>query len=167
MNTLHPTAEAKMSRLSFKGILLGGITDIVATNIFALPIIVYLMFRKMDLAHLASDQVTPAITAALQSNKPLFALSLMIGSACSVLGGYVGARLAKHDELLNGALTSFLCLGFGIYALTTGTGSGSPTMKLLEFTASPALGLLGGYLRAKQKSPDADAPQPTAAIANQ
>ncbi len=156
-----------MSRLSFKGILLGGITDIVATNILALPIIVYLMFGKMDLAHLPSDQVTPAITAALQSNRPLFALSLAIGCACSVLGGYVGARLAKHDELLNGALTSFLCVGFGIYSLVMGTGSGSPALSLLGFTPSPALGLLGGYLRAKQKRPDAGAPQPIAAIANQ
>ena len=97
-----------MSKLSFKGVLVGGITDIVASNILALPIIVYSMLTKIDLAHLPGNEVAPAITAALRANGPLFALGTLLGMGCSILGGYVGARLAKHAELLNGALTSFL-----------------------------------------------------------
>ncbi len=71
----------------------------------------------------------------------------------SVLGGYIGALIAKHDELLNGALSSFLCVLSGVYALFT--GSHPVYLILLEILAliiSPLLGMLGGYLRFKQKS---------------
>jgi len=41
----------------------------------------------------------------------------------SVLGGYVSARIAKHDELLNGALSSILCVGGGTYAVISGSAA--------------------------------------------
>ncbi len=34
--------------------------------------------------------------------------SSILGGIFSVLGGYVAARIAKHDEVLNGALSSIL-----------------------------------------------------------
>ena len=40
-----------------------------------------------------------------------------------MLGGYVSARIAARDEVLNGALASILCIGFGIYAVVKGTGT--------------------------------------------
>ena len=156
-----------MSKLSFKGVLVGGITDIVASNLLAIPIIVYLMLTKIDLAHLPSNQITPAITAALHANGPLFTLGTLLGMGCSILGGYVGARLAKHDELLNGALTSFLCLAFGIYSLSKGSGSTSTSLVLMSLVASPMLGLLGGYLRARQKRDGGATLQPAPVIVNE
>jgi hypothetical protein len=149
-----------MTKLSLKGIVVGGVTDIVATNIFAIPVVVFLM-TKLDLAHSSSDQVQNAIIAALHANTPLYALQILIGMACSVLGGYVGARLSKHDELLNGSLTSFLCVAFGLYALTVSKGSSSLLLHLSGFVASPALGLLGGYLRLAQKRAIKTILQPT------
>lgn len=114
---------------------------------------------KIDFAHLPSNQIGPATTAALHADVPLFALATLFGMGCSVLGGYVGARLAKHDELLNGALTSVLCLAFGIYSLGQGTASTSLEF-LMTVVASPVLGLLGGYLRARQKRNGGAALQP-------
>jgi hypothetical protein len=38
----------------------------------------------------------------------LYGAQLLVGLACSVLGGYVAAWLAKHDELLNRTLSAFL-----------------------------------------------------------
>jgi hypothetical protein len=156
-----------MSKLSLKGVLLGGITDIVATNILALPIIVYVMLTHIDLAHLPSNQVAPAVVAALHASIPLNALQILVGSVCSILGGYVGARVAKHDELLNGALTSVLCMAFGIYSLSGGSRSAPVSLSLMSFIASPALGLLGGYLRSRQKRAKGAMLPPTIAIANQ
>jgi hypothetical protein len=139
-----------MSKLSLKGIVLGGLTDIGASGILGFPVIAFLM-AKIDLIHTPKEQVQAAVQAALHANTPLYLLQLLIGAACSVLGGYVGARLAKHDELLNGSLTSFLCVALGIYTLVTRTGSASPLLEVAGFVASPALGLLGGYLRLSQK----------------
>jgi hypothetical protein len=36
----------------------------------------------------------------------------VLGTVGSIIGGYVGAWLAGHDETLNGALSSWLCLAF-------------------------------------------------------
>jgi hypothetical protein len=156
-----------MRKLSLIGVLIGGITDIVATNILALPIIGYVMLTHADLAHLPSNQVAPAIVTALHASNPLNVLQILVGSVCSILGGYVGARVAKHDELLNGALTSVLCLAFGIYSLSGGSRSTSISLSLMSFVASPALGILGGYLRLRQSRANNAMLPPTTAIANQ
>ena len=101
-----------MKKISIKGVLVGGVTDIVATNILTLPILIYAT-NKLDLARASPEQ----LQAALHANAFLYVLQLLIGFGCSALGGYVAAWLAKHDELLNGPLSSFLCIAFGIYSL--------------------------------------------------
>ncbi|MCG2641381.1 hypothetical protein ACFPFP_18750 [Bradyrhizobium sp. GCM10023182] len=71
-----------------------------------------------------------------------------LGGLCSVLGGYVSARIARHDEVLNGALASILCVGLGIYAAARGTGH--LWLDILYLPLGPALAALGGYLRSRQ-----------------
>ncbi len=86
---------------------------------------------------------------ALHANPILYASQLAIGFACSILGGYVAARLAGREELLNGALSSWLCISFGVYGFFAGSAHDYP-LEIGGFIASPAAGLLGGYLRQKQ-----------------
>ena len=74
----------------------------------------------------------------------------ILGGVCSVLGGYVSARIAKHDELLNGANSSILCVGGGTYAVISGSAADDLWMHLVCLPLSPALGALGGYLRSRQ-----------------
>jgi len=138
-----------VSRISIKGVLLGGITDVVATNIFAIPLIIYVMTR-FDWSHTPKDQLGAAIIAALHGSALLYTVQFLIGAGCSILGGYVAARLAKHDELLNGSLSSYLCIGIGLYSVVAGKES-RLLLELIGLVASPALGLLGGYLRLRQK----------------
>jgi hypothetical protein len=136
-------------RVSIVGITVGGITDVVATNILAIPVVVYTM-AKFDLFHTPQD--SSAITNAIHTNPALYGLQLLIGLGCSVLGGYVAARIAKHDELLNGALSSFLCIAIGVYSLGRGKIPGSLSVAILLLIASPLFAFLGGYLRILQKS---------------
>jgi len=103
--------------------------------------------NKLDLARASPEQ----LQAALHANTFLYVLQLLIGFGCSALGGYVAAWLAKHDELLNGSLSSFLCVAFGIYGLVAGKGSSYRLEELLLLPAGPAVGLLGGYLRRRQR----------------
>jgi hypothetical protein len=122
----------------------------VATNIFAIPLIIYVM-TKFDWSHTPKDQLQAAIIAALHGSVLLYTVQFLIGAGCSILGGYVAARLAKHDELLNGSLSSYLCIGIGLYSVVAGKESSLLLLELIGLVASPALGLLGGYLRLAQK----------------
>ncbi len=139
-----------MRRVSIKGVLIGGIVDVVSSVILGIPFVFYVLF-KLDLAHIPQDKIGPAITAAMNANTPLYICQLLVGMCCSVLGGFVAAWLAKHDELLNGALSSFLCVLLGIYSVAAGKDPHPIYVQILLFIESPVLGLLGGQLRLMQK----------------
>ena len=76
---------------------------------------------------------------------------ILIGLACSALGGFVAARIAKHDELLNGALSSLLCLALSIYVVATGQDLSPRWVQMLLLPASPVMALLGGYLMQRRR----------------
>jgi len=139
-----------MKTVSIKGVVIGGIVDIVTSMVSGVPFAIYAM-SKIGLAGLPKDKGNLAVTAAMSGNIPLYLGQLLVGMCCSVLGGYVAARLAKHDELLNGALSAFLCVAIGVYSLALGKDSHPLFVQILLLVASPALGLLGGYLRLSQK----------------
>ncbi len=84
------------------------------------------------------------------------AAEMLIGLGCSVLGGYVAAGQAGHDELLNGASSSALCLLIGILNFGHGLDSGPWVIQAFVFLASPACGLLGGYLQVAWRHRSAD-----------
>jgi len=71
--------------------------------------------------------------------------------ACSVLGGYIAARLAKHDELLNGLLSSFLCVSLAVYTIASGKDTNTLWVQIFLLVASPAFALLGGDLMRRQR----------------
>jgi len=135
-----------MKRVSLKGVVIGSIADIVSTNIVLLPLIIYVMSTSGQ-----SAQVPDSITQVLMASSFYRVSATILGALCSVLGGYVSARIAKHDELLNGALSSILCIGFGVYALISGSAAGATGLHLAFLPLSPALGALGGYLSSRRK----------------
>ena len=139
-----------MKRISILGVLLGGIVDVVATNILAVPLVVYILITRVNFLSIPPEEATQSVTRAIQNDGFLFIIQLAIGSACSIFGGYTAALLAKHDELLNGALSAYLCVAIGIYSMLSGTVTESIWLGLLGFILSPALGLVGGYLRLMQ-----------------
>ena len=138
-----------MSRISIRGVLVGGITDFVSTNVLSFPIMMGIMVKN-DIAHMPSDQIKSAMQSAIRHSPTLYGVLLLVGIGCSVLGGYVAASLSKHDETLNGALSSFLCVALGIWALTTTTWQVANLKEVLLGFTSPFLGYLGGYLRLTQ-----------------
>jgi hypothetical protein len=140
-----------MTKVSVKGILAGGITDVGLTMILGMPLAIYATL-EVALAHTPKDHMHSAV-AAIMHRPAIFATGMLIGFGCSVLGGYVAARLAKHDELLNGCLSAFLCVASGIWVATTHQNSDPIWQQIIELVASPILGLLGGYLRLRQKRP--------------
>jgi hypothetical protein len=86
-----------MNRISLKGVAIGNIADILATYVVMLPLIIYIV---------VSAGLPPA--EILKGSTVFYVSYTILGGICSVFGGYVSARIAEHDELLNGALSSIL-----------------------------------------------------------
>jgi hypothetical protein len=125
------------------------VVDIVATNVAVMPLFVGVMVAQSSAAKPAlTDQ---AIAAAMQSSPLLFSAALVLGCLCSILGGWAAARLAQRAESLHGALSSFLCVGLGIYAWIKGSPSIGTFQHLVFLVLSPALGAIGGMLQARQR----------------
>ena len=77
-----------MGKISIKGVLIGGIVDIVASVILGLPFALYAL-TKADLSNPLSVRTTAEVVAAIHGNVPLYVPQLLVGLSCSVLGGYV------------------------------------------------------------------------------
>jgi hypothetical protein len=130
-----------VKKLSISGILLGGIVDVLSTSILAAPIFLYVIFRY----------------GAVHGPKMLHESMLLamgqwlIGILGSVLGGYVAAWMAGHDELLNAALSAYLCVGVGIVSWIAGAAAVSTPERLLEMALAPLFAVIGGYVKLNLK----------------
>jgi hypothetical protein len=138
-----------MRKLSILAVLAGGVVDVVSSVLLGIPFGIYALF-KVHAADIPKDQL-PSAVAAVMHHGPVYFGEMLVGFACSVLGGYVAARLSGHDELLNGCLASFLCVALGILALIAGKESDPIGQQIMFLIASPLLSLLGGFLRLKQR----------------
>jgi hypothetical protein len=140
-----------MKKISIKGVLIGSVVDIVLSMLLALPLSLYAI-SKIDFAHTPKDQIHAVTAEAIQKNVPSQAVQVLIGMGCSVLAGYVAASIAKHNELLNGALSSILCVAVGILSIGSGLAASYPLIvQIALLVASPLLGLFGGYLKLVRK----------------
>lgn len=135
-------------KISVLAVAIGGISDVVLSTLLAIPVIIYVMI-KYDLLH--APHGAAAIASTIGSSAWLYGLQLIVGMAGSVLGGYIAARLAKHNELLNGLLSSFLCITIGVYSALSGKNSHPILWQTFLLISAPALALLGGYLSQKRK----------------
>jgi hypothetical protein len=143
-------------KVSILGFVIGSVVDIIGTNIWGMFMTIYVLvnYSLLQTATSSSTELTERVLHIFQTNPLIFSANFIVGAMFSILGGYVGAYIAKHDELLNGALSSFLCVLSGLYALLF-TGPHPAYLVLLEILAliiSPILAMLGGYLRLKQRS---------------
>lgn len=140
-----------MKQLSILGVLLGGIVDVVSTNIAAFPIMLIAALQG-NVYTLPKAQQTQALIDVMQKTTSLYIAGFILGALCSIFGGYIAALIAKRSMIFNGALSAWLCVALGVYGMTTPQNTASPTQHLFFFALSPALGALGGYLRLRQQA---------------
>jgi hypothetical protein len=141
-------------KVSILGFMIGSIADIVGTNIWAIFMTVYVMvsYNLLQTAASSPEALTEKVLNIFQTDPIIFSVNFIVGSLFLILGGYIGAYIAKHDELLNGALSSFLCVLTGIYGLIAGSHSVPLLLAILSLIISPLLSMFGGYLRLAQKT---------------
>ena len=139
-----------MQTRSVVGVVVGGVTDIVATNLFVFPLMVYVAATR-DLAGIPSGQVGPRMVAMIGESPGLQASGWFLGLCGTVLGGYVAARIARRAEVKHGALSAWLCMSLGVYGLIAQVGSAPLWQHALALVLSPTFGAFGGYLRTRQR----------------
>jgi hypothetical protein len=138
-------------KVSFLGFIVGSIADIVGSNVWGIIITLYVI-SSYHLLHTPPAQMTSSIMHIFKTDPFVFSANMIVGGFFSIFGGYIGALIAKHDELLNGALSSILCVCSGIYAIVTGSYSTTLVLALLSLLIDPLLCMFGGYLRLLQIS---------------
>jgi hypothetical protein len=131
----------EMNRLSLKGIVIGNLTDILSTYIIVIPAALYMLTQ----GYAADPQ-------ALMKSSTFMGVSRILGALCSVLGGYVSARIARHDEVLNGALASILCVAPGVYTIFSGSAGDRLGQHLALIPLSVLLAAFGGYLGLRRRA---------------
>jgi len=139
-----------MRRIAWLPVLLGGIVDVGGTSLAGVPVVFYVVSMNPSVTSLPQVEQTATVMAFIKGHGALYVLLAFIGCAFSILGGYVSARLARRSEVLNAALSSYLCLTLGIYSLATGQEQLPVWLSLLLLPLSPLLAGLGGYLRRRQ-----------------
>jgi hypothetical protein len=138
-------------KVSFLGFIVGSVVDIVGTNIWGFVITIYVII-SYKLLQSPPAEMTSSIMHIFRTDPIILVANMVVGGLFSILGGYIGALIAKHDELLNGALSSILCVLSGVYSIATGSYSGLLGLAILSLFIDPLLCTFGGYLRLLQRS---------------
>jgi hypothetical protein len=131
-----------MGRISIKGVLIGGVIDTFASALTGV-LVAIIVVSASHLAHVPRE--------VFHRHGILYLVLVLNGLAFSVLGGFVAALLANHDELLNGGLSSSLSLLISILFMARGIDRHPIIVRLLLLAAAPVFAVLGGYLRLRQK----------------
>lgn len=140
-----------MRTRSVVGVLVGGLTDIVATNILVLPLLVYVAMTH-DFTGVPPGNVGVRMLEIMRDSSGTQVTGWLLGLGATALGGYVAARIARTAEVKHGAWSGWLCMGLGIYSLFAASSTVPMWQHALAFVLSPTFGAFGGYLRLRQVS---------------
>lgn len=138
-----------MHRLSIRSILVGGLIDVFVSSLLGAVSVVFVLLL-LSVAHTNPDS-TPAVTDGIVHGNPIFiGAQVVIGALCSFLGGYIAARLARHDEKLNGAVSSVLSVASGLIAIAMGHNPDQLVIQIVSLPLKPLFGFAGGAYRLAQ-----------------
>jgi len=101
-----------VTRISPKGVIIGGVVDIVATNLVALPVLI-VAAAKANAAQLPKEEQARALLDTLQASPALLGIQLVLGSLCSVLGGISLDGLRSRTRSSMGRFPRSSALGSG------------------------------------------------------
>jgi predicted MFS family arabinose efflux permease len=79
--------------------------------------------------------------------------SLLVGGACTVLGGYVAGRLARHSFLTHALAAGLMSLAIGLLIFPPDEGPYAGIVALLGYGSHLPLAALGGWLAARRAVP--------------
>jgi hypothetical protein len=137
-----------MRGISVLAVIIGGVTDVALSGVLGIPFTIYVISSR-GLTHAPKEQLQSAVVAVLHSSPTLYAVQLLIGLGCSVLGGFVAASIAKRRRMLNGILAAWLCVGVGVYSALIGYVTESVAVHWILIGLTPLCYALGALIKLK------------------
>jgi ABC-type sugar transport system permease subunit len=113
-----------MKKISIRGILIGGVINVggslLLTTVLVVSILTWLQYQAGSRAGYEN-----LIMNDMKANPVYRTLYYLIVYISPVLGGFVSAKIARHNELLNGLLASILGLSVALHLLGVNRTEGS------------------------------------------
>jgi hypothetical protein len=148
---IPPTApvrdrDPERTGATWKAVLFGVTTDLFGTTVAGMILLV--LFSGMLVAQgQAPEEISPIL---MQSNEYLF-VSLAVGLSFTVLGGYVAARTANHQEYKHALIVGVIVLILGeIMVSSDPTGTPLSIRVIGDLLVIPAA-MLGAHFRRTAK----------------
>src|SRR4051812_22208984 len=92
-------------KISVKAVLAGGAADLLSTIVMFSVLSTYIVLKN-GFTEERPEILGPLISNIIHKSPVLFGLQTAIGLICSILGGYIAARVAKQDEIENAIAAS-------------------------------------------------------------
>jgi hypothetical protein len=130
----------------------GGVSDVLLSGAVSVLLVFYTAYSR-GLSHVPKQQLQGAINSVMNGDPVIYATQLAIGIACSMVGGFVAASIAKERQLLNAGLASWLCVGLGIGSIISSHGAVSLVAQVAAVVVTPLCYLAGALVRRKTFKP--------------
>ena len=105
-----------------------------------------MIFLLFSIAFGAEGLTTDQLLAQLIRYWPFLMVSMIVGAGCTVLGGYIAARIARQRFLLHALAAGVLSLVLGILLFPQDDGPYAGVMALIGYGLHLPLAIFGGYL---------------------
>lgn len=128
-------------RFRWKAVFIGAAADLGTST--AAGIAIFLLF---SVAFAAEGLTTDQLLAQLVGYWPFLLVSMVVGAGCTVLGGYVAARIARQRFLLHALAAGVMSLVLGILLFPQDNGPYAGLMALIGYGLHLPLAIFGGYL---------------------
>jgi hypothetical protein len=128
-------------RFRWKAVLVGAAIDIAASTVTGIALVVVAALLTGPAQGGAEESV-----ARLSESWTFLMLSMILGGACTVLGGYVAGRIARHSFLKHALVAGALSLVVGLALFHGDEGPYAGLLAFLGYGLHLPLALLGGWL---------------------
>ena len=132
-------------RFRWKAVLVGAATDIAASTVTGIVLVVLAALLAGPTEGGAEESV-----ARLSESWTFLMVSMIFGGACTVLGGYVAGRIARHSFLKHALAAGALSLVIGIALFRGDDGPYAGLLAFLGYGLHLPLALLGGWLAGRR-----------------
>ncbi len=131
-----------MKRLSVKAIVLGALV-MIALDLLT-GVVSYIVFGGDALQPGATPEDIRTVAERLQQNDGYLLTALVFGTATTVLGGYVTARMARQLPLLNACALGIVGVAIGL--VLSGPGDSPLWFDAIGYLVIVPAAIVGGYL---------------------
>ena len=137
--------EQTVRRFRWAAVVIGAAADLGASTLTGIVLVVLMSLRSQS----GSMQ---EMMARLNLDWSFLMTSMLLGGACTVLGGYVAGRIARHSFLTHALAAGLLSLIAGLMLFPPDDGPYAGIVALLGYGLHLPLAALGGRIAARRNS---------------